>query len=109
MTTIVNIKKAELQKRNIKDFEQWNMKPNTLYIGRDITVYVKGTTKSKWANPYNAKKYGRDECLKMYEKYIRESLLYNQLNELKNKELGCWCKPEACHGDILIKLLRERS
>ena len=21
------------------------------------------------------------------------------------KYLGCWCKPEACHGDILIKLI----
>ena len=23
-------------------------------------------------------------------------------------ELGCWCKPEACHGDILIKLYKEK-
>ena len=24
-------------------------------------------------------------------------------------ELGCWCKPSPCHGDILIKLLKERQ
>ena len=29
--------------------------------------------------------------------------------ELEGKELGCWCKPSPCHGDILIKLLKERQ
>ena len=27
--------------------------------------------------------------------------------ELNGKVLGCWCKPSACHGDILIKLFKE--
>ena len=27
--------------------------------------------------------------------------------KLKNKVLGCWCSPEKCHGDILIKILNE--
>lgn len=26
------------------------------------------------------------------------------LPELKGR-LGCWCKPEACHGDVLVELL----
>lgn len=25
--------------------------------------------------------------------------------ELEGKNLGCWCKPEACHGDILVELI----
>jgi len=29
------------------------------------------------------------------------------LHELVNKRLGCWCKPGPCHGDILVKLIRE--
>ena len=29
--------------------------------------------------------------------------------ELEGKELGCWCKPSPCHGDILIKLFKERQ
>ena len=28
----------------------------------------------------------------------------NDLDELKGKTLGCWCKPNNCHGDILIEL-----
>jgi hypothetical protein len=26
--------------------------------------------------------------------------------ELTGKYLCCWCKPEACHGDVLVELLR---
>ena len=26
----------------------------------------------------------------------------DSLLELKGKTLGCWCKPEDCHGDILV-------
>lgn len=29
------------------------------------------------------------------------------LDELKGKTLGCWCKPECCHGDVLINLLKK--
>ncbi len=25
----------------------------------------------------------------------------------KKKFLGCWCKPEGCHGDILLELSQE--
>ena len=24
--------------------------------------------------------------------------------ELKGKTLGCWCKPDPCHGDVLAEL-----
>ena len=27
--------------------------------------------------------------------------------ELDGKVLGCWCCPEECHGDILVKILQE--
>ena len=30
--------------------------------------------------------------------------LLEKLPELKGKVLGCWCAPEACHGDILSEL-----
>lgn len=42
----------------------------------------------------------------MYEEYIREKEdLIEWLRELKDiKELGCWCSPEKCHGEVIIKL-----
>src|SRR5690348_16269452 len=33
----------------------------------------------------------------------REWILSN-LHLLKNKTLACWCKPLACHGDILAEM-----
>jgi hypothetical protein len=30
------------------------------------------------------------------------------IDELTSKRIGCWCSPEACHGDVLVKIWRER-
>lgn len=27
--------------------------------------------------------------------------------ELKDQILGCWCKPLACHGDVLARIADE--
>lgn len=104
--SVVNIRKKELNKRNINNFEEWESREKNVYIGRNVR-YVKGIKKSKWSNPYNIKIHGVEKCLKLYEEYIRNSKLYNEIKELEGKELGCWCKPEKCHGDILVKLLNE--
>jgi hypothetical protein len=73
-----------------------------------MSFYVPGANKSKWYNPFSVKKYGREECLKKYEEYIRANKdLFDSINELKGKKLGCWCYPEKCHGDILVKLFKE--
>jgi len=106
--SVVNIKKKELQKRGVKDFKEWNSRTNTMYIGRNMSYYVPGTTKSKWCNPFTLKKFTLARSLELYEAYvINEPNLYNSLEELRGKELGCWCKPSGCHGDILMKLLGD--
>jgi len=71
-----------------------------VYIGRP----------SKWGNPFIIGKDGtREEVIRKYENYILGfPELLEQLSELKGKVLGCWCRPEACHGDVLIKLVAER-
>ncbi len=70
-----------------------------VYIGRG----------SKWGNPFKIGKDGnREEVIAKYEKYIMNSpYLIISLKELKNKTLGCFCKPLPCHGDILIKLVNS--
>lgn len=107
-TTVVSVKKAELKKRGISDFKEWNEQKDTVYIGRNMSFYVKGTNKSKWHNPYSAKKYGLERCLELYREYITNNTeLLGQLDELKGMELGCWCKPNRCHGDILVELVNK--
>lgn len=108
-TTVVNVKKKFLNERGYTDLVDYLKDPNHIYIARDMTCYVKGAIGSKWANPFNVKDYGRDRCLELYEKYIRNNKnLWNDLESLRGKELGCWCHPEACHGDVLVKLINEK-
>lgn len=80
-----------------------------IYIGRRMTMGGWNLPQSKWANPFKIKDFGTiEECLNEYEKYVRNNPnLIKSLHELQNKILGCWCKPNPCHGDILLKLLNE--
>jgi len=70
-----------------------------VYIGRG----------SKWGNPFVIGKDGtREEVIAKYELYLMDNArLLADLHELKNKTLGCWCSPQACHGDILERLANE--
>ena len=106
MSLVVNVKHSELKKRGYKNFKEWHSQPNTLYIGR-FNKFL-GIPASKWGNPFKLTEYDRETCLKLYEEYVKNTPdLINNIDELNGKELGCWCKPEGCHGDILIKLLNE--
>ena len=67
-----------------------------VYIGRP----------SKWGNPFVIGRDGtREEVLQKYVHWIlTQDHLIENVHKLRNKTLGCWCKPHACHGDILTKL-----
>lgn len=73
--------------------------PFDVYVGRP----------SMWGNPFKIGVHGdREEVLRKYEEYVRnEPLLMGALPELRGKTLGCWCSPLPCHGEVLLKLLRE--
>ncbi len=63
---------------------------------------------SKWGNYYLISRYGRKKCIELYREFILDNpLLLGQLEELRGKRLGCFCKPKACHGDVLVELLER--
>jgi hypothetical protein len=68
-----------------------------VYIGRP----------SKWGNPFEIGRDGtREEVIEKYRNYLDNNQeLLDALPELMHKTLGCWCKPHACHGDVLIERL----
>lgn len=80
-----------------------------VYIGRSCYMSGWKLRQSIWYNPFTLKKHGtRDEILMLYETYVRKNeMLMSKIHELEGKSLGCWCSPESCHGDILIKILNE--
>jgi len=76
------------------------------YDGDYIPIH-RGTI---WGNPYKIGIDGnRNEVIEKYEKYIRSNeVLMAELPKLEGEVLGCYCKPKKCHGDVIVKLLKER-
>ena len=71
-----------------------------VYIGRP----------SIYGNSYTIGKDGtREEVIAKYETWLRgkPSLLRLVKQELRGKVLGCWCKPDPCHGDVLARIAEE--
>lgn len=61
---------------------------------------------SIFGNPFVIGKDGtREEVIEKYKKYIttRPDIL-KLIPTLKNRKIGCVCKPLACHADILAEL-----
>lgn len=75
-----------------------------VYIGRP----------SKFGNPFSHqegtlaefKVNTRKEAVQKYEEWLltQPNLIKEVKRELRNQSLGCWCWPDVCHGDILMKI-----
>ena len=107
---LVNIRKANIDKKGYPDgLQEWLKEPKHIYIGR-FNLYIPGATESKWKNPFSVKKFGREGCIAKFEEDLRNTPeLCDSLDELNGKILGCWCYPEGCHGDVLMKCVKERQ
>lgn len=122
MAVVVNVKVARIRPQ-YNNLQEWMADSNNVYIGRAGIVFIAVGDGSKerfpkraslWANPFKVDKIGegRETAIEQYENYIRAKLesgeiTVEELMKLEGKNLGCWCKPNACHGDVLVKLLHE--
>jgi hypothetical protein len=72
-------------------------------------LYVPIHRPSMWGNPFHTGEDGtREEVIAKYEAWIRSRpVLLAAIPQLTDKILGCWCAPKPCHGDVLIKLVKE--
>jgi hypothetical protein len=110
-TTIVNVRVAFIRPQ-YDNLQEWVNDPNNVYIGRKGVVFINGCrfpeNDSIWANPFKIGRDGdRETVLQKYKEYITARVGPAELKKLAGKNLGCWCKPEPCHGDILIELINE--
>ena len=87
-TTVVNIKTTNEE--------------NVTMIGRS----------TQFGNPFLLSKdggnYTRRASVKEYEKWFYHKLesdieFREAVHELKGETLGCFCKPRACHGDVIVE------
>src|SRR5262245_50114450 len=76
-----------------------------VYIGGRLYRGPWSLSASKWANPYRIGRDGnRDEVIAKYERHLHDSGLIQQVQELRGCDLACWCAPNPCHGDVLLRL-----
>jgi len=75
----------------------------------DGAVYVGRPT--KWGNPFVIGRDGdRSEVIRRYKEWLLSSSeLMAQLDELKGRDLVCWCSPLACHADVLTELANDQN
>lgn len=121
-TRAVCIKVANLRCMGYTDLEQWMQDPNNVYTGRRGRIFITdGATKqkrffgyagSKWENPYTLKDYPLEKSLQLYIIHLFRSGLILQIDELRGKNLGCFCVHQrsatgspTCHAQILVDLL----
>jgi len=87
-----------VNKHKCRDF---GAKEGDVYIGRG----------SKWGNPFRIGPDGdRDEVCDKYEAYFvrMEGMGALDIRELlPAKRLGCFCKPQRCHGDYLVRRIEQ--
>ncbi len=112
---VVNVKVANIRKQGYNCLEDWMENDNNVYIGRAGVVFVNGIrfpkVSSEFSNPYKIGKDGdREQVIQKYKDYIIEKInkspeLKDKLISLDGKNLGCWCHPEKCHGDILLEII----
>lgn len=82
--------------------------PDVVYIGRG----------SIWGNPFSHKEgtkaiwkcETREESIENYRYYLWAAITQGDITkemliELDGKRLACYCKPKACHGDVLVKAI----
>jgi len=108
---------AQLRRRGFDSLEAW-LQANPAqhrYIGRGM-FRIPGATHSEWANAYSVNEFGLAKALELYEqRLLKRADLDARLADLNGCVLACWCRkhdtpasPEICHGDILVRLFRER-
>jgi len=92
-TTVVNISRNEYD----------------VYIGREGHGHD-GT----FGNPFSAMRDGgRERAIALYREYFYRRLRVDpefviRVELLRGKRLGCFCKPKACHGDVIADYLDNR-
>lgn len=68
-----------------------------VYIGRP----------SKFGNPFVIGQHGdRAQVIRRFEEWLlaQPKLVEAAKQELRGKNLVCWCAPQACHGDVLMRI-----
>lgn len=79
---------------------QDNANSTSAYIGRP----------SKYGNPFHIGIDGtREEVITKYKDWLntQPDLIKLAKQELRGRDLACWCAPLPCHGDVLLEIVNQ--
>lgn len=83
--------------------------------GDDVVRIDRST---QFGNKFRLKKdggeYSREESIQAYRKWFLNKIksdvnFRKSVEELRGETLGCWCKPQPCHGDVIVEYLDVQS
>lgn len=86
---------------------------NVSDYGREGVRMIDRST--QFGNPFRLQKdggeYTREGSVERYREYFINKIesdpeFREAVEELRGEKLGCWCKPKACHGDVIRDYLR---
>lgn len=80
--------------------------PTTVVHGKKAPCDVYIGRPSPWGNPFAIGRDGtREAVIVAYRQWIvQQPHLLEQIPQLRDKVLCCWCAPQACHGGALSEL-----
>lgn len=96
LTRVINI-------RSESQFKDMKSTPTYEYIGRG----------SYWGNPYSMYEDSEDrqDVIRKFRYDFERDIFPNkdkkEVYKLAGKRLGCFCKPDECHGDVLADYLNS--
>jgi hypothetical protein len=122
-TRVVNVRVAHIRPKH-PDLRAWCADRDNVYIGRGGIVFLDDGTGtgarcrypprgSLFANQFKVGKHGdHARVVELYRQHVKS--LLGESSEarelfaaLRGKNLGCWCKPGPCHGDVLVEMLQD--
>lgn len=113
-TKSVSVKISELRKNGYNNIEDWINTKGNIYVGRKGRLFIHDGKGGKRYYTYPQSKFHRPTRIhaKNYVKYLYNSGLIHDLEELRGKNLGCFCIKHRdsegnaiCHAQMLADLV----
>lgn len=83
---------------------------NFYAVGKQVpdgAVYIGRGRGSTWGNPFEIGRDGtREEVVAKHEAWFlaQPELMERARQELRGRDLVCFCAPRECHGDVLHRM-----
>lgn len=87
---------------------------NMKHHGKEGVTKIDRST--RFGSPFRLEKdggdYTREESVEAYREWFNRKIENDgefraAVEDLRGETLACWCKPKACHGDVIVGYLDD--